>query len=270
MVERPFIYVFDADALVAGSSPNDLSLQTQTDSDFLLRRLSGLNTVATKMQLRNDNRSQLFSTLSALPRDYPIAPELTYRAGSYISFDLNNISLASRSYGVGGSVDNFWSQLVFQGIRVFPMGAKLETSYRYYERFTQLTLDVTVDWSGRVSPAFVAAEPARRFQLEIKDYDFELFRVGLSEKRTGQPLQDSFTMVKFMLFDPSRNQLMNRPVADFFLSDIVRDFHSVFPVPPMLYPAGTQIMFEITSLLIPAQLPLTLTVTFMGIWRMPC
>jgi hypothetical protein len=227
--------------------------------------------VAAKVQVRNQYRANIFSAFSALTRDYPLVPELVYPAAGMISFDLQTILKSNNDYGVLGSVPNFFSQLIFQGARRFPQGRLIETGYRWYPKWQQITADITVNWTGRISPAFIVAQEPRRFNVPIRDHDFELYRIGLVQKKPAPALHTaSFGSVKLMLYDVVGNQLMSAPVTDFFLSDIVQDFHSVFPVPPLLYPAGSDILFDVTSLLVAADIPMTLSVTFMGVWRIPC
>jgi hypothetical protein len=58
-------------------------------------------------------------------------------------------------------------------------------------------------------------------------------------------------------------------VVDELLNDISVNYNSVYPAPPVLYPVGSQIKFDIWSLLIDTEIPATLEINFHGKWRLP-
>jgi hypothetical protein len=269
-VDRPFIYVFDADALTDGLSYNNLQVPVLADSTFFLRRVSGLPAVASRIQIRNHRGQQLFSAPSQIPLDYPLAPELEYEPGSAISFDLVSVLRGNNAYGVPGSVPNYYSQLCFQGIRRFSQAAELETPYRYYQVPQIITAQAALTWTGRIAPAYTIPAESRRFFVQVTDYDFELYRMSAVRQAPAGAWVPSVLDAKIMLYDAVGNRLMSAPVVDGFLNSCVANFNSEFPIPPLLYPVGSNITFDVTSLLVAANVPMTINVAFQGVWRKPC
>lgn len=278
MRTMPFFYVFDADAigqtataLTDGLNYMNLGYPTYTDSEFHLHRLAGRPQVANQLQWRDNIHRQRFSANSAIPHDYIMAPYMVYDAGSIFDFDLINVQKTGNVYGVGGSIPNYTSQLAMQGVRVFQDNLKLETTYNYRSvPFTQ-TISVNVNWTGRVSPAYQVLDTYRRFILPINDNDFELYRINITQQAPGSTaVVDAYGTVKVMLYDSTKNQFSTNPVMDWFLNSTSRNYTSVWPCPPILYPAGSEIQLDVYSLLIPSQLTTVVTFNFEGMWRVPC
>lgn len=276
-MDRPFIYVFDADALVDGANYNDLTVPLHMDSEFLLRRIAGRPVVTAaaaaggRIQVRSDERRQLFAAPSAITPDQAVVPELAYAPGSAITFDLANV-LRANNPTTGTPV--YFSQLCFQGVRRFPGGGRLpqDTAYRYQEKPFAIVTDLIVNWSGRLFPGELVVAGGRQFNAPVQDYDFELYYIALTEQLVGvgPAVQPSNQSIKLMLYDVDGNQLMSAPVCDFFLGAGSRGYNSLFPIPPLVYPAGSQILFDIHSLLANASLPMNLELAFCGVRRMPC
>lgn len=285
MVDRPFFYVFDADTagpsggtLTNAATYDNLSVPIGQDAPFILRRVAGRNLVASTIQLYDRTGNYVSAARFAMPTDYCIVPEMLYDAAGQIRFNLGTIdaATASRAYGVGGSVNNYWTQLVFQGIKRFPYLKPYETPYRYFEKFHQWTFSpaLTVSYTGRLAPAYQAPNPPQRFSLEILNFDFELSEIGI-QILTADAVRDSTAVVsdtylKIMLFDQYLNQLMSAPVLDSFLNCCSATNQSIFPIPPIVYPVGSQITLDIYSLLIASQVPATVYITFTGMQRLPC
>jgi hypothetical protein len=273
-MDRPFIYVFDADALVDGANYNDLTVPLHMDSEFRLRRIAGrpaVNAAGGLIQVRGDGRRQLFSAPSHIPPDQAVVPELVYAPGSAITIDLTNV-LRANNATTGTPV--YWSQLCFQGVRRFagPEMKARETTYRYQEKPFAIVVDMQVTWSGRLFPGELVVAGGRQFNAPVQDYDFELYYIALTEQLVGvgPAVQPSNQSIKLMLYDVDGNQLMSAPVCDFFLGAGSRGYNSLFPIPPLVYPAGSQILFDIHSLLANASLPMNLELAFCGVRRMPC
>ncbi len=275
----PFIYVFDADsigqtgtALTDGLNYNNLGFPTYTDSEFHLTRLAGLPQVAAQIQWRDNIHRNRFSANSAIPRDYVFAPEMVYDPGSIFDFDLFTVLKTGNAYALGGSIPNFTSQLVFQGMRYFADNLKLDTPYKYRAVPFALSLAVTVDWTGRtVASGYQTLDTYRRFVIPVNDNDFELYRISITQQLTGSTaVNPSFGAVKVTLYDNAKNAVSTNPVVDWYLNRICRDYNSAFPCPPMLYPAGSEIQLDVYSLLIDTQIPSTITFNFEGMWRVPC
>jgi hypothetical protein len=276
-MDRPFIYVFDADALTNGLTYNDLMVPLHKDSQFLLRRISGLPTVvaapgagaAGRIQVRSDERKQLFSAPAVITPDQAVVPELAYAPGSAITFDLINVLRAGNAT-TGTAV--FFSQLCFQGVRRFPEGGRTpaDTAYRYQEKPFAIVADLIVNWSGRLFPGEVVMADSRQFNAPVQDFDFELHYITMVQQRAGGAVAPCNQSIKMMLYDVDGNQLMSAPVCDFFLSANGVGYNSLFPAPPLVYPAGSQILFDLMSLLSNAMQPMALEVVFGGVRRMPC
>lgn len=274
-MDRPFIYVFDADALTNGLTYNDLMVPLHKDSEFLLRRIAGRPTVTAapaaggRIQVRSDERKQLFAAPSAITPDQAVVPELAYAPGSAITFDLINVLRAGNAT-TGTAV--FFSQLCFQGVRRFPSGGRprQDTAYRYQEKPFAIVTDLVVNWSGRLFPGEVVMDGPRQFNMQVQDYDFELYYITMTQQRFGGAVATCDQSIKMMLYDADGNQLMSAPVCDFFLSANGNNYNSLFPIPPLVYPAGSQILFDLMSLLANASLPMALELAFCGVRRMPC
>lgn len=276
-MDRPFIYVFDADALTDGANYNELMVPLHKDSEFRLRRIAGRPVVTAaaaaggRIQVRSDERKQLFAAPSATTPDQAVVPELVYAPGSAITFDLVNV-LRANNPTTGTPV--YFSQLCFQGVRRYPEGGKPRqgTAYRYREMPFAIVTDIVVGWSGRLFPGELVMAGPRQFNVQVQDYDFELHYITMTEQLVGLagPVQPANQSVKLMLYDVDGNQIMSAPVCDFFLGVGSRGYNSLFPIPPLAYPAGSQILFDISSLLANASLPCNLEIAFCGARRMPC
>lgn len=278
-MDRPFIYVYDADALTDGLAYNDLFVPTHSDSEFLLRRIAGRPevTAAGLLQVRSDRRNSLFSDPIHLQHDQAVVPELTYRAGSVIGIDLTAVLRANNPEPVvPGGLPSYFSQLCFQGVRRFETGKPASTSYRYYEKPYIIADDIVVTWPGRLLPAMAVVASGRQFATPVQDFDFALYYIVLTEQRwnaLGQGpgvIQPCNQSVKLMLYNSDRDQLMSAPVCDFFLNAGGRNYNSLFPVPPLVYPAGSQILYDVHSLLDSTMVPCNLEVAFCGVRRFPC
>jgi hypothetical protein len=146
-----------------------------------------------------------------------------------------------------------------------------DTTYRYTEKPFAIVNDIQVTWSGRLFPGETVMAGGRQFSVPVQDYDFELYYITMIEQLVGvgPAVQPSNQSIKLMLYDVDGNQLMSAPVCDFFLGAGSRNYNSLFPIPPLVYPAGSQILFDVHSLLANASLPMNLEMAFCGVRRMP-
>lgn len=272
-MDRPYIYVYDADALTNGVSYDDLAVPTHIDGEFRLRRIAGLPVVAPTgtIQVRSDTRRSLFQRPSRMTSEQAIVPELVYTPGSAITLDLTNVL---RSNNPTTGTPCYYSQLVFQGVRRFQTGTPRDTTYHYYEKPFAIVDDIVVNWSGRTFPGELIIADGRRFSTPVQDYDFVLYYITLTEQLLGAQLpgtvQPADHSVKLMLYNVEGDQLMSAPVCDFFLGAGSRNYNSLFPIPPLVYPAGSQILYDVHSLLANASLPCNLELVFTGVRRIPC
>jgi len=274
MYEQPYFAVFDADIAAAGQTPltdglsyQNLQVNLNSDADFLLRRIAGVNNCATSFRLFNQTGAYLQSKSIIAPVDYLCVPQQKYNLGSQIRFDLYNVNLQSRSYGVGGSINNYWSQIAFQGVKVFPNLSPYETPYKYYLRPFAYTQSVTVSNTGRIASAYQGLQGSQQITVEMHDYDFELQYIELLITLSGGSQIVSDTYVKIMLYDQYQSQFFSRPVLDSYINYTSANNSSVWPCPTIVYPVGSFIRFDVWSLLTQTQVPATLQVTFGGMWR---
>lgn len=272
-MDRPYIYVYDADALTDGLNYNELMVPLHRDSEFRLRRIAGrpeVNAAGGLIQIRGPERRTLYSAPAHTPAEQAIVPELVYPPNSAIYFDLTNV-LRANNPTTGTPV--YYSQLCFQGVRRFPgVPNPPDTAYRYQDTPFSIVTNIMVNWSGRLFPGETVLAGPRQFNVQVQDYDFVLYYITLTEARLGGAgtIQPSNQSVKLMLYDANREQLMSAPVCDFFLGANAFNYNSLFPVPPVLYPAGSQILYDVTSLMANASLPCPLEIAFHGSRRMPC
>lgn len=272
MLEQPFIYAYDADGLTNGQDYQRNAIQLQSDSAFMSRKLSGRNLVCESLRVYDKNSNFMHSAAIVAPQDYPIIPEEQYPPNGQIQFDLFGVSKASRAYAAPGSVDNFYSQIAFQGAKIYnDRNPPAPTPYQWRPRFYQYTQTVTISQTGRLAPDYTALNTFNRFSLEMNNYDFELCNISFLVKLSGASdaiISDSY--FKFMFKDQFSNYLMNVPILDSFLNNISAENVSVFPTPTLLYPVGSFIVMDVYSLLIESQVPADLTITYTGYWRVPC
>ena len=103
-MDFPFCYVFDASILTDGSNAQNLIVQTQGDSDFILRHIAGIPlciaTAASGGRWGYRNASQTYANgnpangIVAFP-NWTVVPEKYYKANEQIAFDLYDVLRAS-------------------------------------------------------------------------------------------------------------------------------------------------------------------------------
>jgi len=283
MIQHPYIYVFNADLagpsqapLTNGATYQNLIVNLDSDAPFLVRRIAGLPNLsnnATKWRLYNQNNNfvQSLSLHSVGTQDVLIIPEMLYTMGAQIRFDLFAPVLGNNAFAAGGSVPVYYSQLGFQGVKVFGALQPYITPYRYEERWYSYTQEWEIDWAGRVAPTYVTAEIPRNYSLVIDDGDFELMYVNLQIRLDGETdFIPSDRKMKMGILDMNQNQLMSAPVLDSYLNWGSGLNNSVFPCPGVVYKVGSAIRYNLTSLLVEDEVPATLSVTFAGKWRRAC
>lgn len=283
MIQQPFIYVFDADTaglngapLTDGQDYKAVAVNLNSDAPFILRRISGLPGLShdtdAKFRLFNQQGAYMQSgPFYALRKwDYPIIPELVYNPGAQIRFDIDDIGLGVNEYAAPGSTPNYYSQLGFQGVKVL-QGAGYQTPYRYHERYYTYTQTLTIDYTGRLAPTYTNLANLRNYSVEMNDYDFELLYINMQVKLNGTTESaPSHRMFKLMLLDQYQSQLMSAPVLDAMLNWGAIVNNSVFPCPGVVYPVGSFIRYSLASLLVEADVPATLYISFVGKWRVNC
>lgn len=270
--DLPFVYVFNADGLTDGNSYRDLSVPMLTGSDFILRRVCGRPNVATGIRMRDAGGRNMSNAIYSMARDQVVVPELIFPPDSQISFDLNTVLRGNWPYpAVPGSIPNYWSQIAFQGVRRFYGQPEKESTYPYYTKPYTITTQATMTQTGRMAPAYQVVTMPIQASVQVENYDFELHRITATIiKNAVVPVEVVVdAAMKIRLYDAWDQALMSDLVLDVFLTENGPDWNSCFPVPTMLYPAGSLIKVDVQSLLINTEVPATLNVEFHGVQRFP-
>lgn len=256
--DLPFFYVFDGRVLTDGIDANNLAVQVEADSDFLLRALYGLDLLIPtgQSQFRHADHSNWFSNnLNNAPLLYTCVPEKSYQASTQIRFDLFTVTRAVDT-GV------FRAFLGFQGVRRYrgeggyDVGS-YESGYNYYERPMYYEQTVVMDPS--------ITNPVEQF-VSVQTYDFELQRIMVTNGDAALTV-DEFAIT---IYHPNGFwRMMEQPVPISFVADNITglDRNSGFPVPPMVYPAKSIIKFDILSLLAVADPLQIYRIVFDGVQR---
>jgi hypothetical protein len=256
--DQPFIYVFDADSLTDGIDYRRLNVTTFSGADFLMRRVGGQDRAGTNMQLRDVLARLVFNDpFNTNFQDFPVVPELMFPAATDITLDLLPVQRFLKTDGVFNIP---LSQIVFQGVRRFK-GYRRPPSYPYWEDEFSYPFELTIDWDFRDTRA-------RRFAINIEDCDFELLQITEDINNIVPPGFD--TSCKFQLYDQVNEQVFSAPVIDDLIMDNSTDYAGIVPVPGIVYRIGQQIRFDITSLLLPAEVPGHVVFWFHGVRRRPC
>lgn len=256
--DQPFLYVFDADNLTDGVDYRRLRITTFSGADFLLRRVGGQDRAATNMQLRDVMARLIFNDpFNTNFQDFPIVPEIMYPAASDITFDLLPVQRFLKS---DPPFNIPLSQIVFQGVRRFK-GYRRPPSYPYWEDEWSYPFELTIDWDFRDTRP-------RRFAINVEDCDFELLQITEDINNVVPPGFD--TSMKLQLYDQVNEQVFSAPVIDDLMMDNSTDYRGIVPVPGIVYRIGQQIRFDVTSLLLPAEVPGTAMLWFHGVRRRPC
>jgi len=279
--DMPFLYTFDGDDLTDGQSYDRLQVPVIADSEFHLRRIVGANTMVNyspavptgRFQVYTQGGSRIFSTAQAMQSNMALVPELVYPPGGQIRFDVANVSRASNA-GVGGPA--LFPQLAFQGVRRYYGQSPLTTPYRYYEKPQTYTVTFTINYAY--------GSEFRRYIQTMNEYDFSLHAISIQQLlgASGEvPVPGLWTAVqrnlfKMFLYTSGGSRLSNTPVNAAYLNytsqgaGISSLGGGVFPCPPVVYPVGSNIQFDVYSLALPATIPVQVQVTFIGVWRLPC
>lgn len=284
-VDFPFAYVFDATGLTDGLAQlQNLSVQFQGDSEFVLRRISGVNlcvnTAANggRFNYRNASGSYANGNPSSgivMPPNWPVVPEKLYPAhGAALMFDLYQ---TLRNFSVCGGTPIYDSYIAFFGVKRFS-GEPYQTPYRYWEQKYTYSFDLVINWPHFSAGTTVA--PPRRFFILMDRYDFELMRLSVTNNTAGAQAGAPAALVtndfQIMAYDANMRQFSSLPLNVQFVNS-GRPTAATAPqyqpalAPSVVYPVGSAITFDITSMLCnPVAAPQTYNIAFEGIWRMPC
>ncbi len=286
--DHPYIYVFDPITiphltLTPASNVFNLSVPLEAYSELLVRRLSGLETIAQKIQVRDKIQTPWFLNPIAFKYDKAVIPERSYPSAGTISFDLYNIAQRFNTNGEGG-LNVPVSQILWQGIRRYESSGDplihRKSNYDWRAKEYTYVMPITVDWKYWVDPTSATSgqQPPRKFSLEILNYDFDLYNLSIYRPDNNTWSNGN---LKVLLYDGSEHQLSGQPVIDYMYSsdgesisgaNATKSFtNGAFPCPPVLYRVGSQIQFEVTSLLtdVVGPPPITFVFEFSGIQRLP-
>ncbi len=278
----PFAYVYDASSLTDGVTYQDIQIPTQGDSDFILRHIAGVsNCVDTfanggRWNYKGHARQYAIgnqSTGIGAIKNWPVVPEKLFRYNESIWIDLYTVL---RAVNACGGTPIPYSFIAFFGLKRFTdtQGYRSSaTTYKYQEKPQRYEVTFTIDWAhfstGTTTPA-----PPVRFIQQMDNYDFELLRMTVGQQgQTGTLLTQDFSMT---LYDCNDHQMSNLPIPQGYWNagkptpSTQPPYQGIMPVPSIVYPAGSQIKFDVTSLLCSTSLPQTYNISFEGIWRLPC
>jgi hypothetical protein len=277
----PFAYVYDATALTDGNNYIDIQVSTQGDSDFILRHIAGIDTVVNTAALggrwnyKGHSRQYAAGNQSTgiVPfPNWPVVPEKWFRYNEAIWIDLFDVQ---RSVNACGGTPIPYSFIAFFGVKRFKDDSGYRTQktpYKYREYPQRYEYSLTVDWAAFASGT--TPNPPHRFSQLMDNYDFELLRISISSlNATGALASEDFALT---LYDPNMHQLSNLPLPQGFFNaakptaSTQPPYQGCFPVPSIVYPAGSAITFDVTSLLCGSSLPQTYNISFEGVWRLPC
>lgn len=276
----PFTYVFDGSGLTDGSNVFGLAQPLQGDADFILRQVIGadglVDTAANggKIQLYNGSMSQMLQSAIIAPKNYPLVPEKRYKYNEQIRFDLLKVLRANNACG---GTPIFTSFLGFRGVKRFPGNPGYPrgvTPYAFREVPQIYSFNFTLNTAAFANGT--NPNPAQRFTIGLDNYDFELFRVLVSQPGPTSAVGLTTQDFGISLHDSNRHLLSDKPQPVLWVSSAKPSaaaptkYQGVVPVPPLVYPAASQIVFDITSYLCSTSLPQSYNIAFQGVWRVPC
>lgn len=280
-VDIPYIYQFDCSGLTDGTSPQGLVLKIDNDSDFILRRVFGFDTVATGgMTLYNYSGSTCWDAGTINPTglnigvSWAVMPEKLYPKSSFIKFDLFTVA---RQNVVCAGNNIFNSIIGFQGVRRYKTGVpgfqpgapQPPLTYdpnAYLRKQITKVLPIPFNWSHWIGAAANGlAAGLHPFRLQIADYDFELHDISFwnpdNTVLSGQS-------IRVMLYDQSDRTLFSSPVWSTQINSAVKAHAGMFPSPPLLYPVWTNLRIDVESIV--CATPNTQILIYLqGVQRMP-
>lgn len=275
-VDDPFIYVFDGAGLTDGVNALNLAQPILLRDDFILRRIVGVRGLTTTGFLyRSPTGSERSSAPFVPGNNYGVAPELLYPGESQIGFDL--ITVARAAIACGADPILAAARIGFQGVRrrralaSFAVG-HFESAYRYYEIPFSYSFPLSVDWFHYVVAP--NTESVRSFGLLISNYDFELQTIRVTRTNgvaAGTvPTTEEFSAAFYDASGYNRLSSGMLPLS-WWNQRRAANFNSVFPVPSMVYPVGTEIRFDIQSNICNTDpdFPRTYQIDFQGVARKP-
>jgi hypothetical protein len=293
-VDDFFGYVFDADNLPDGADYHGNVVPIEADSDFVLRKIDGMGTILKGVAGVNGqwwlkdaggahvSAAPIFCQNMAIAPPLPaydseaVLPERTYPASGAIRFDL--LAVKKQLYVSGGPpfLTVPAAQFIFTGVKRYP-GSVKDSAYRYRLLPYSYTIRFLIDWDvyTYIPPHVPSGRtPAQQFYISINDLDFELW--GVVDEGAPPGAAPPASHAKVQLYDAAGRARYSRPVlADWFA------YNSPYSVgnpiaPGILYPVGSQIKFDLYSMMFGPPppftepgFPLEREWTFFGVQRVP-
>lgn len=262
--DQPRIYAYDADALIDGVDQLNLDLETQADAEFILRKIDGAGLVVNPVTGRILLRDWLGQPTSRRPlsagllRSTAVLPERHFPPGSGIGFDLYTVLRASN---VVGPNTTFLSQLAFQGLHR-RKGQPLDSRYGYRQKPFIYTVPLLVNWLWLTLPNYQLGI------VPVNNRDFELNAIRLYVANSGA-IPGPGVLLKMQLYDCFERPLANVPILMDYWMENSEVFVGNALCAPLLYPVGSEIRYQITSLALAGQVPLNYELEFVGMQRFP-
>lgn len=280
-VDFPFTYIYDASALTDGVNVQDIEIPIQGDSDFVLRSIKGVNLCVDtpansgKFSYKNASRSYANASPSSgviATANWPVLPEKFYPANAAIFLDLWK---TLRNFNACGGTPIYNSQIGFFGVKRFPAGSNYAqpiTPYKFRRNPQTFEFTLTINWAHFDVSGAVA--PYHRFIQPMDNFDFELLSVRVAQSGSVSPLATND--FQLTIYDRNMHAVSSAPVNQVFLNaakataQTAPPYRTQWPSPVLVYPAGSHIVFDVTSQLCSTSLPQTYLISFVGVWRRPC
>lgn len=257
MSERVYIAVYDAGAETDGATvTRQIPLRNVTRDKFKVRRILGANSAATKFQIfrPGTDHTGVFSAPATIGSSL-LLPTLEYRATDNINFQLAPVA---RDVVACGARPFARAYVGFQGtVNVPQTEIVIPADARPYSYRETLSLS----WYKYASIITGAVESPRRFSMRIDRGNFAL--TGLSISKAGTPATSNDFLMRIM--DAADNSLSNLPIPQTWINRVGGLSGVIWP--PVLYPKGTSLTYEITSLIcnLDGAMPKAYDINFEGV-----
>jgi hypothetical protein len=290
-VDVPYVYAFDASGLTDGLDYKNLSVVIDHNSEFILRRVMGLNLCVNsnatgKFRCHQQNQLQMQQSPirpglmldgATLSGTLPVLPEAIYQPASAIPFELYGVLRNATA----DTVPIYNSFLAFCGVRRFDAGDIYthKTSYPYRELPYTYTYPLALNWSHWTGASNGVPTNPHVFTIPIYEDDFELCAIGVT-KSDGTAVTTNDFQISLWSADKAQQFSSlplnlpyvnwNGPKTTASLMGVTVTMQPygrpVYPVPPIVYPIRGILQFSITSML-PYGTTGRYTLHFMGIKR---
>ena len=212
---------------------------------------------------------------STAPSVWPIVPEKRYPYDGQIGFDLLNVNLSTVF-----NPNSIYHSILFLGVkrRRAANYCAYETPYRYKELPYGYVQELPL-----VGAAATVVGPPTTYTIEITDYDFEFQRIlwtptSALNGAVGSGPANASAGFGITMYDASGEPLSSAPVWIGSIADnapLTPGFFAgagpggmVFPCPPLVYPQGSRLRFDIWQF--GNSTTASDELVFQGVQRLPC